>query len=97
MVNVNREILNKSHSPKRQKERVVKEKLESDLVVKNDFSAWLFIEELSFEGRKREQEGKKGDMQVVAWDMDAGESNKKQQKTETEHEGTKEGQTEEPE
>lgn len=58
-MNVNREILNKSHSPKRQKERVVKEKLESDLVVKNDFSAWLFIEELSFEGRKREQEGKK--------------------------------------
>lgn len=36
-------------------------------------------------------------MQVVAWDMEAGESNKKQQKTETEHEGTKEGQTEEPE
>lgn len=48
------------------------------------------------EGEVGGEEDKKG-RQGVAWDMVAGESNEKQEKTEAEHEGTKEGQTEEPE
>lgn len=72
-------------------------KSEPDLLVKNDFSARLFIEELSFEGRQGE-EGKRrrGRLLHETWWQGRVMRSKRRQ-TETEHEGTKEGQTEEPE
>lgn len=97
MANVNREILN--HTLTKETERGgQKEKSEPDLLVKNDFSAHLFIEELSFEGRNREGEGKKKQGQLLHETWWQGRvMRSKRRRTEAEHEGTKEGQTEEPE
>lgn len=96
MVNENREILNHTHSVKSQREGH-KEKSEPDLLVKNDFSAHLFIEELSFEGRNREEEGKKKRGRLLHEKQWQGKVMTSMRRwTETEHKGTKEGQTEEP-
>lgn len=93
VINVNRRILNHTLWKERERE---KDKSEPDLLVKNDFSAHLFTEELSFAVVKprARRERKWGRLLLETQWLERLMRGKKRQ-TEREHEGTKEGQTEE--
>lgn len=74
MANVNRETLNHTHTHTK---TGVDQKTEPDLLVKTDFSAPLFTEGLSSEGKNSEEKGRKEEevRQVAALDTMERESN----------------------